>query len=91
MNEKYTEDIINGVLPDQESFTKDEMREIALNVVSWAVLQVEHAWSEMKHDDIPELVANCEYKTPEEAISDVQEGFDDEVYNLIEFMTHHFD
>ncbi len=85
--QKYVDDIVCGSLPDQESYTKEEVREIAKILLVWSAEQIDHSWGEMKHDDVPDLVAQCEYKTIEEGIEDVQEGFENDILGLRDFIT----
>jgi len=88
--QKYVDDIVSGSLPDQESFTKEEMNYIAMSILAWCAEQIDHTWLEMKHDDIDNLVANCEYKTPNEAIQDVEQGMEDEMLGLRDFIMDYF-
>lgn len=89
--QKYTEEIVVGSIPDQESYNREEMRYIAQSILSWCALQIDHTWVEdMKHDDIPELVKFSEYKSIEEGIADVEEGMEQHIWGLQTFILDWF-
>jgi len=84
--QEYTEAIVSGNIPNQETYTKEEVLHLAKNILAWAALQIDHTWYEMKHDDVPDLVKSCEYKTPVEAITDVEQDFEEKMFNLRDFI-----
>lgn len=81
----WTDCIVNGELPDQETFTKEEMEFLMKTVMTWVSLQMEHELEEVEHKDIPELVRECEYKTIEDGCKDIQEGMLGQLGGLPEF------
>jgi hypothetical protein len=91
MNEKQKQDyvdlILSGGLPKQESFSQEEMKYLVISVATWASEQVRKAVASAMHDDIPNLVQNCEYETIEEAIKDVQETFEEEILKTADFIS----
>ena len=85
--QKYIDDILGGSLPDQETFTKEEVFCISKVILSWASLQINHVIEEHFHDDIPNLVAVCGYKTIEEGIEDTEQALKDELFGLRDYIS----
>lgn len=88
--EPYIDAVVNGYIPEQETFTKDEVAWLMTTVAIWCSLQLEHEIDESFHDDVQNLVANAEFETIEEGIEDVQEGIKERLYGLMDFMQKWF-
>lgn len=84
--QKYANDIVSGSLPDQESFTKEEVKYLAGTILAWASQQIEHTLDEALHEDIPSLVANCEYVSIESGITDTELGIRNDFEELQDFI-----
>ncbi|MFA5696521.1 MAG: hypothetical protein WC917_03705 [Bacilli bacterium] len=87
--QEYVDLMIEGNLPNQETFTKEEAKYLTQTALTWASQQIEHKIGELLHDDIPNLVANCEYKTIEEGIKDVEEDFENQLLETVDFIENH--
>lgn len=86
INESYPLAIVDGNIPEQDSFTRAEATVLVQSALAWAGVTLEQAFEQIKHKDIPNLIANCEYKTIEEGINDVQEGFEQHIEEQVEFI-----
>ena len=84
---EYVDLIVGGGLPKQESFSQEQMKYLVMSVATWASEQVRHAMATAKHDDIPGLVKNSEYKSIEEAVEDVQNGIEEEILKTADFIS----
>jgi hypothetical protein len=90
--EDYVDVLINGDIPDQETFTKEETLYIAQAVCAWAASQITFAIDDCVHEktDLPSLVANCEFKTIEEGISSTEDLIEEELCETADFVLEHF-
>lgn len=84
----YADCITGGCIPDQETYTKEEVDYLCKSLLAWAALQVDHQLDESLVDDIPNMVKVCEYKTIEGALQDFQEGFREEFLDLSNFFMY---
>lgn len=94
MNKKkdYADDIVSGRIPQQESFTQEEVKEIIGTMAAWCAEQIEHDRAElfMTKKDATDMVRICEFKTPVEALVDNGAMIDEQLGALAEFIrTYH--
>lgn len=84
--QKYVDNIVSGILPEQEVYSKEEVKYLAQTILSWAGEQIEQVSEELKTKDVPEFVANAEFKSIEEAIEDVENHCQDELSRFKDFI-----
>lgn len=89
--EEYTEDIINGRIPNQNTFTHGEVDFLLKTLLAYVVNQINDTVDECKTQDMDELISDCGYKTIKEALIDKEMYWQEEIFSLSDFLEHHFD
>lgn len=88
IKQEWVDDFVGGgAIPKKETFTYEETKQLVQTALCWAGLQIDHAVDEITHEDVPQYVAECEFKNAEQAITDYEQYIEEELLGTRDFIT----
>lgn len=84
---EYIDNVVSGCIPEQETYSKEEVMYLSKTLLIWAAEQIHNSISQIEIEDIPSMVKECDYKTIEEATKDIQDSTIEELSELKKFIS----
>lgn len=88
--QQYADNVVNGILPDQISFNREEVKLLVDTLLEWSAQQIEDLLAGLNSHDLESLVANCEFDTPKEALEDMREDWSEQIGATADFIRKHY-